>query len=241
MGIPVMILGESGSGKTYSIKNMDPDQVGVFLCEKSRLPFRGSRFKTYQVRNRKLENGEILRQGGVIQALLKKPKLRCYVVDDSQYIMSNEFFDRATEKGYDKFTEIGKNFRDLIHFVNNNLPDDVIVYFLHHPESDSTTGRIKAKTIGKMLDSVLTLEGCFDIILKAETNGMEHWFTYQSNGLDTVKSPEDMFSSEDGRLPNDLAAVDTAIRRYYDMDPIASSAPPGPAEAGAGAADSEAW
>lgn len=223
MGIPVLIIGESGSGKTYAIKNLDPEKVGIFLCEKNRLPFRKP-FPTYKVRNMmKEENGKQItyRQSVVIQGVLMgrkdKEHKKIYVIDDSQYIMANEYFDRANEKGYDKFVDIGANFRNLIHMVNNDLPDDVIVYFLHHPETDSNTGRLKAKTIGKMLDEKLTLEGCFDIVLHARTDGTEHWFSTQSDGTDTAKSPEDMFEA---KIPNDLAFVDKTIREYYEMEAI---------------------
>ena len=221
MGIPVLIAGESGSGKTYSIKQLDPEQVGIFICEKSRLPFR-KQFNTYKVRNMQKDvDGKTLiyRQSVVIQTVLRKPKdpKKIYVIDDSQYIMANEFFDRAGETGYQKFVDIGANFRNLIHLVNNELPDDVIVYFLHHPEMDSNTGKMKAKTIGKMLDEKLTLEGCFDIVLFAKTDGAEHWFETQSDGTTTAKSPEEMF---DAKIPNDLAFVDKTIRDYYGLAPL---------------------
>ena len=224
MGIPVLIIGESGSGKTYAIKNLDPEKVGIFLCEKNRLPFRKP-FPTYKVRNMQKDvDGKIMiyRQSAVIQTMLRNPKdkknaPKIYVIDDSQYIMANEYFDRANEKGYDKFVDIGANFRNLVHLVNNELPDDVIVYFLHHPETDSNTGRLKAKTIGKMLDEKLTLEGCFDIVLHARTDGAEHWFSTQSDGTDTAKSPEEMFEA---KIPNDLAFVDKTIREYYGMEAI---------------------
>ena len=218
MGIPVLIAGESGSGKTYSIKNLKPEDVGIFLCEKNRLPFR-KQFPAYKVRNMKSEDDKIIRQSAVIQTMLRNPQKpkKIYIIDDSQYIMANEFFDRASEAGFQKFTDIGCNFRNLIHLVNNELPDDVIVYFLHHPETDSNTGKLKAKTIGKLLDEKLTLEGCFDIVLFCQTDGQEHWFRTQSDGTNTAKSPEEMFED---KIPNDLAIVDATIRDYYGLAPL---------------------
>ena len=203
MGIPVLILGESGSGKTFAIKNMDPDAVGIFLVEKPRLPF--------QKEFRCVKNATY----HIIMKALAEPKLKQYVVDDSQYLLVNEFFDRAGETGYQKFTDMALNFRNLIHFVINKTPDDVIVYFLHHTETDNN-GKVKAKTIGRMLDEKLTVEGLFDIVLRTEIDPEGHWFRTQSNGFDTVKSPEDMFPA---RLPNDLASVDKTIREYYGITP----------------------
>ena len=204
MGIPVLILGYSGSGKTRSIKHMDPATTGVLLVEKPRLPFRET-FKT--VKNAGYPQ---------IMAALKSPTMKSYVIDDSQYLLVNEFFDKVNVKGYEKFTEIALNFRNLIHWVNVGTPDDVIVYFLHHIQTDDITGRIKAKTIGKMLDEKLTVEGCFDIVLKTEPNQDGWWFRTHSTGNDPVKTPEDMF--DDDLIPNDLAYVDKTIRTYYEME-----------------------
>lgn len=201
MGIPVLILGESGSGKTFAIKNMNPEKVGIFLVEKPRLPFR----KEFKCR----KNATYID----IMKALADPKLKQYVIDDSQYLLVNEFFDRAGELGYQKFTDMALNFRNLIHFVINKAPDDVIVYFLHHTETDSN-GKIKAKTIGRMLDEKLTVEGLFDIVLRTQVDPDGHWFITQSNGFDTVKSPEGMFEM---KIPNDLAAIDKTIRSYYEM------------------------
>ena len=203
MGIPVLILGESGSGKTYSIKNMDPAKVGVFMVEKPRLPFKKA-FKVCQ-------------NAGyhTIMKTLADPKLKVYVTDDSQYLLVNEFFDRAGETGYQKFTDMALNFRNLIHFVIRKVPDDVIVYFLHHTDTDAN-GKIKAKTIGRMLDEKLTVEGLFDIVLRTVVDADGHWFLTKTNGYDTVKTPEEMFDAD--RIPNDLAAVDTAIRKYYELE-----------------------
>ncbi len=201
MGVPVLILGESGSGKTFSIKDMDPKKTGVFLVEKPRLPFRKD-FKT--VRNATYQH---------ILKGLADSKLPAYVIDDSQYLLVNEFFDRASEVGYQKFTDMALNFRNLIHFVIRNTPDNVIVYFLHHIETDAN-GKIKAKTIGRMLDEKLTVEGLFDIVLLTQVTPEGRFFVTQTRGSDTVKSPEGMFEE---RIPNDLALVDKAIRDYYGL------------------------
>lgn len=203
MGVPVLILGETGSGKTYSIKNFDVDEVGIFSVEKNRLPFK----KDFKVAKHATYK--------TINQVLADPKLKTYVIDDSQYLLVNEMFDRAKDTGYGKFTDMALNFRNLIHYINHGLPDDVIVYFLHHTETNSDSGKIKAKTIGKMLDQQLTVEGCFDIVLLTSVEGMEHYFVTQSDGYTTAKSPEGMFELQ---IPNDLKAVDTAIREYWGLD-----------------------
>ena len=201
MGVPVLIMGESGSGKTYSIKNLDPETVGIFSVEKNRLPFKKDGFKIVKNAN----------YGQIIKALAK-PTLKRYVIDDSQYLLVNEFFDRAKETGFQKFTDLALNFRNLIHFISREVPDDVVVYFLHHTEL--ADGRTKAKTIGKLLDEKLTVEGCFDIVLLAEIEGGEHFFVTQSDGYTTAKSPDGMFET---KIPNDLAIVDAAIRGYWGL------------------------
>ena len=142
--------------------------------------------------------------------IIRRSKAKSIVIDDSQYLMVNELFDRAAEKGYDKFTDMAAKFRNLIHFINDLEEDDKIVYFLHHSEAD-TDGREKVKTIGKMLDEKLTIEGCFDIVIYCQ----DHKFYTQGNGQSTAKTPEGMFDLE---IPNDLKAVDTAIREYYGME-----------------------
>ena len=202
--IPIMILGASASGKTRSIKEMDPEKTGIFLVEKPRLPFK----KVFPYVKTHATYAHII-------GSLKEAKLKSYVVDDSQYLLVNEFFDRAREVGFQKFTDMALNFRNLIHFVTNNGPDDVIVYFLHHTETD-VNGNIKAKTVGKLLDEKLTVEGMFDIVLRAEVDQDGHWFRTQSDGYDTAKSPEGMF--DDLKIPNDLALVDRTVREYYGLD-----------------------
>ena len=203
MGVPVLVLGKSSAGKTYAIKGLKPDTTGIFSVEKGRLPFKGD----YKVKTRATYMD--------INSIFKDPKLKAYVIDDSQYLLVNALFDRAKETGYQKYTDMAVDFRNLIHNVNYLLPDDVIVYFLHHTETDPNTGEIKAKTVGKMLDQYLTLEGCFDIVLLAEVDSEGHHFVTQSDGYTTAKSPEGMFPSL--KIPNDLGIVDAAIRDYWGL------------------------
>ena len=144
MGLPVLILGESGSGKSTSLRNFEKDEVGIFNVAGKPLPFKK---KLNKKNNAKYEH---------ITKALSKPTLKRYVIDDSQYLMAFEMFDRAKETGYNKFTDIALNFRNLIQFIITGTPDDVIVYFLHHCETGDN-GKIKAKTSVKMIDSQLTL------------------------------------------------------------------------------------
>ena len=209
MGQCVLVLGASGSGKTTGIRNMDRKTTVVCQVEKQRLPFREG--FPMALKNANYTNiVELFKQ---IRDGARKD-IRAIVIDDSQFLMVNEFFDKAAEKGYEKFTSIALNFRNLIHWANIGLPEDVVVYFLHHTQVDEY-GKTKAKTIGKMLDEKLTVEGCYDIVLMTERNQDGWFFRTHSTGADPVKTPIDMF--DDDLIPNDLAAVDARIREYYGM------------------------
>lgn len=201
MGVPVLIMGASGSGKSASLRNFEPDEIGIFNVASKPLPFR----KQLQLVNKATY--------GIIQAGLKKNNLRCYVIDDSQYLMAFEQVAKAKEAGYGKYTDMGTNFINLVQFVILNTSPDTIVYFLHHAEQ-TELGKIKAKTVGKLIDNWLTLEGLFSIVLLAETDGKEHWFITQSDGYSTAKSPMDMFPE---KIDNDLKLVDKTIREYYEF------------------------
>ncbi len=204
MGFPVLILGASGSGKTTSLRNFEPDEIGIFNVAGKRLPFK-----------KKLPVFNNARYASIFKAL-QKPNLRCYVIDDSQYLMAYYMFDHAKDVGYSKFTQCALDFRNLLDFIVRQIPDDVIVYLLHHIDRDDN-GYIKAKTQGKMLDNQLTVEGLFSIVLLCEAEGKNHYFITQSDGKTPAKSPMGMFAD---KIDNDLKAVDTAIREYYDMKPI---------------------
>lgn len=202
MGIPVLILGESGSGKSTSMRNLDPEKVGIFNVAGKPLPFR---------KPMKIVNNATY---GMIQKALLKPRLKTYIIDDSQYLMAFEELDRAKEVGYTKFTEMALNFSNLVRNCSSKLPPDVIVYFLHHTDTNDS-GKVRAKTCGKMIDSKLTLEGLFSIVLLCEASSEGHHFVTQSDGFTTAKSPVEMFAPV---IDNDLAAVDAAIREYWNLE-----------------------
>lgn len=199
MGVPVMILGESGSGKSCSLRNFEPDEIGIFNVASKPLPFRKNM--------KRIDKANY----SVIVRALSNPTVKSYAIDDSQYLMAFEMFDRAKETGYGKFTDVALNFRNLIQFVIERTPPDVIVYFLHHTET-TDDGKIKAKTSGKMLDNQLTVEGLFSIVLLAQTDGNRYWFQTHSGGMTTAKSPMGMFEAE---IDNDLKFVDDTIREYW--------------------------
>lgn len=210
MGIPVLILGESGSGKSTSLRNFGSDEVGIINVASKPLPFK-SEIKPYNVSKIAKEKG--LNRYTLIKSALNKGALKTYAIDDSQYLLAFDSFDKAKETGYGKFTDMAVNFKDLIDFCINDLPDDRIVYFLHHCET-TDSGKVKAKTIGKMLDSQLTVEGLFAIVLYCVADGQTHKFITQSDGYSTAKSPMEMFSLE---IDNDLKMVDQTIREYYNI------------------------
>ena len=148
-----------------------------------------------------------------IRATLKANRVKAYAIDDSQYLMAFESFEHAKETGYGKFTNMALNFKGVIDNAAKLTSPDTIVYFLHHTEL-SEDGRIKAKTLGKMLDNQLTVEGLFSIVLLCQVEGSEHYFITNSDGSNPAKSPMEMFEM---RIPNDLKFVDNTIREYYNM------------------------
>ena len=201
MGIPVLILGESGSGKSTSMRNFDPSELTVFNVANKLLPFR----KKLNVIN----NAGY----GTIGKELQKQEKKIYVIDDSQYLLAFELFNRAKEKEYDKFTDIAVRFEKMLDYIIKGTPEDCIVYLLHHCET-TDTGKIKAKTVGKMLDNQLTVEGLFSIVLYAFVEEDKHLFRTTNDGFCPAKAPMGMFEPI---IDNDLKFVDTTIREYYKL------------------------
>lgn len=209
MGLPVLILGESGSGKTASLRNFKGNEVFIVNVAGKELSFKNTN---------KLQRFDTSDYDKIKAVLLKAAnnpdnKIKSFVLDDTQYLMAFESFARAKETGFTKNIDLAVHFKDLIQFVITGLPRDYIVYFLHHIER-TEDGHIKAKTLGKMLDSQLTVEGLFtNVILAQVNNGQYKFLVHDKDGVSTVKTPIGLF--EEDTLDNDLKVVDNKLREYY--------------------------
>lgn len=208
MSIATMILGESGTGKSTSLRNMDAADMLLIQSVKKPLPFK-STWKPVQSGG----NVFVSDQSGAIIGAMHKTKRSVIVIDDFQYILANEFMRRSEERGFDKFSDIGRHAWDVL-MAASSLPDHVRVYILGHTQSDEM-GRIKAKTIGRILDEKITVEGLFSIVLRTVVQNGNYLFSTRNNGSDTVKSPIGLFDDE--LICNDLSAVDKAICEYYGI------------------------
>ena len=202
MAVLVMIYGQSGTGKSTSLRNFKNEDVAVVNVSGKPLPFRGG-IKPYNSDNYTK-----------IMAAISKTDRKSIVIDDATYLMVNEFMRTAKQSGYQKYTDMAVSFNQLIEFAAS-LPDDKIVYFMGHSDQ-ADDGREHFKTIGKMLDNYVTVEGRFTIVLKTVVQDGKYMFATQNNGQDTVKSPMGMFDA--ALIDNDLKAVDDAIREYWCMN-----------------------
>ena len=202
MGVCVLVLGESGSGKSTSLRNFEPDEVGILNVMGKPLPFR--------------KKMKVLNKAGYNQVLnaLQKNSLRCYVVDDAGYLMQNENFKRIKESGYGKFSEMALHFQQLIDAATSTN-EDTIVYVMMHYDLDAN-GRAKPRTIGKMLDEKFCIEGACPVVLQSTITDGKYVFVSKGDGYNAAKAPMDMLPDV---MDNDLAAVDDAIRDYWHMAP----------------------
>lgn len=201
MAIIVMVCGQSGTGKSTSLRNFKPEEVCIVNVSGKPMPFR-NKHKTFNTDDY-----------SAIDAAIRKAPAKSIVIDDATYLMTGEYMRTANVTGYQKFVTLALNFYSLVKMAAS-MPDDKIIYFLGHVDTD-VNGNEKFKTIGKMLDEKITLEGMFTIVLKTVVQDGKYFFSTQNNGQDTVKSPMGMFDAS--LIENDLAAVDRAIREYYGI------------------------
>lgn len=213
MSIATMVLGQSGTGKTTSLRNMDPTQTLLIQVVSKPLPFRSKAWKPVK------DGGNIVvaATSELICQAMRKTSRPIIVVDDQQYLLATEFMERAHEKGYEKFTEMARHYYDVLTCAMT-LPANKRVYLLSHTDT-SDTGQVKAKTIGKLLDEKITVEGLVTIVLRTHVINGQYVFSTRNSGSDTVKTPLGLFEEE--HIPNDLMAVDKAIADYYELSQAA--------------------
>lgn len=216
MGTPVIIMGNSGRGKSTSLRNLDPSKCVLIQAVDKPLPFpSGKEWKLFDKEKNPEGSRFVTDNASTVESILAATKKRkIIIIDDFQYIMANEFMRRSGEAGFNKFTEIGRNAWQLLTRATS-LGQDVRVYLMWHEEQDEF-GNIRVKTIGKLLNEKITPEGMVSICLRALRNDQGYWFQTQSTGFDPCKSPMGMFPSD--TIENDLKAVDDAICAYYGIE-----------------------
>lgn len=208
MAEKILIMGESGTGKSTSLRNCDPSTTAIVNPVGKPLPFKGS--KKFTTLNGVTDSEKIC---DFMKEQANAGK-KIIVVDDFQYILAIPYMNRIKETGWDKYNDFGANYFSIID-ICSELPEDVCVYYLTHCET-LENGLTTVKLIGKLLREKITVEGLFTIVLKTGTSEGKYYFFTQNSGKDTVKSPLGMFDAFS--IENDLAYVDAKIRNYYEID-----------------------
>ena len=210
MATLVLIVGDSGTGKTSSIRGFQSGEVSVFSAAKKPLPFKNAgENKIYY---------ETIAGYDDLKSKLRMAKNKSIVIDDAQYLMAFEYFSSLNENGFEKYTRMGNNFFTILK-IAGQLKSDKIIYFMMHIDRNDN-GIEKAKTLGKLIEDKLTLEGLFTIVLKTvvrdKGNGRQgYFFATVNSGSDRVKTPMEMF--DEPLIPNNLKTVDRIIRNYYEL------------------------
>lgn len=217
MSIATIVLGQSGTGKSASLRNMDPTSTLLIQTIPKPLPFRSKDWRPISK-----DGGNIIVTADAAQIVtaMEKTTRPVIVIDDMQYLLATEFMARAHEKGYEKFTEMALHYFNVLTKATN-LPAHKRVYLLSHVET-TESGQIQAKLIGKLLAEKITVEGMVTIVLRTHVINGQYVFSTKNSGSDTVKTPMEMFSDE--HIPNDLAEVDKVICAYFDLNTSAVAA-----------------
>lgn len=213
MSTATLIIGTSGTGKSTSMRNLDPSSTLLIQVIRKPLPFRSAGWRYFDKERCKDGNIFVTDQWNAILEISRKTKRKTIVIDDFQYMLANEFMRRTDERGFDKFTEIGKHAWEVIGGLSQ-LADDVRVYILSHSD-ERDDGSVKMKTIGKLLDEKIAPEGMFTIVLRTLVTDGNYQFSTVNSGHDVVKAPMGLFDT--ARIDNDLKAVDAAICGYYEI------------------------
>ena len=200
--VPVLLIGKSGSGKSASLRNFKKEEVAIANVLGKPLPFKSD-----------LEAPKVDDYNIILKAIQNTDK-KVIVIDDANYLITNEFMNKSSVKGFDKYNEMGNNFFNLINGIKN-IDGGKTVYLIMHEDVDDE-GNVKPKTIGKLLDDKVNIQGMFTICIRAMYDNGNYIFRLKTNGQDCVKTPIGLFDEE--TIENDLKLVDEKIREYYDLD-----------------------
>lgn len=200
--VPVLLIGQSGSGKSTSLRNFKGEEVAVVNVLGKPLPFKSD-----------IKAGKSDNYAKILEAI-KNTKKKTIVIDDANYLITNEFMSKTNIKGFDKYNEMGNNFFNLINGIKN-IEGGKTVYLIMHEDTDEN-GNVKPKTIGKLLDDKVNIQGMFTICIRAMYDSGKYIFRLKTNGQDCVKTPFGMF--EQDSMENDLKAFDQVVREYYELD-----------------------
>ena len=218
MSFATLILGESGTGKTASLRNLDPAKTLLIQPVRKPLPFRPVGWKECREKG---DGGNIFVSSDprmICAAMVRNPN-EIIVIDDWQYVLSFMYMNKRSENGFQKFSDIGGAGFDIVKLASE-LPAEKRVYVLAHTTRDEF-GTVRVKTLGKLLDEKICVEGLFSTVLRTHVDQGRYFFSTQNDGNDTVKSPMGLFATR--FIDNDLAAVDSAICAYYGINSAASS------------------
>lgn len=212
MAIPVLIIGKSGAGKSASLRNCVGKDFAAIKALNKPFPFKG-----------KIPSAVTDDYSKIMKALITNPA-KSIVIDDAGYLITNMFMNGHSNAGagnavFGFYNKLADHFWNLIQFIQNSVPEDKIVYLIMHEDTDDF-GNVKAKTIGKLLDEKVCVEGLFTIVLRCVSDNGQHKFITQADGGAVSKSPMGMFDSLE--IDNDLALVDEKIRDYYGLKTTAT-------------------
>ena len=213
-----LIVGESGTGKSTSIRTLDPKETFIINVASKPLPFRG--YKTlYKAINGDCSEGNFYSTDNY-QRIIKvvnvisntRPDIKTIIIDDFQFIMATEFFRAADKKGYDKFTEIGQHAWMILNTLKD-LREDIDVFVLTHATADES-GKMNIKTIGKLLSEKYSPEAAATMMLQTEIINGKYYFITQGDARHIAKSPFEMFETRE--IPNDLGFVKQRMHAYWN-------------------------
>lgn len=202
--VPVLLIGASGSGKSTSLRNFKGEEVAVVNVLGKPLPFKSD-----------IKAGKCDDYATILKAIANTNK-KTIVIDDANYLITNEFMNKSSVKGYDKYNELASNFWNLINGIKN-IEGGKTVYLIMHEDTDEY-GNVKPKTIGKLLDDKCNIQGLFTICIRSMFDNGNYIFRLKTNGQDCVKTPFGMFENE--TMENDLKEFDEVVREYYELDKV---------------------